>query len=74
MGNPFLDDGPELVRLDSRDCADPSVADALCSLESVKQQQFDKYVNDVLTKRTKSVRDTIKKNNLPLLRTSLVKR
>ena len=74
MGNPFLDDGPELVRLDSRDCADPSVAGALCSLESVKQQQFYKYVNDVVTKRTKSVCDTIKKNYLPLLSTSLVKR
>ena len=74
MGNPFLDDCPELVILDSRDCANPSVADALYSLESVGQQQYQKYVNDVVTKRTSSVHDTIKKNNLPLLRTSLGKK
>ena len=34
MGNPFLDDFPELVTLDSRNCVDTSVALALYSLEN----------------------------------------
>lgn len=29
MGNPFLDSFPELVVADTRDCADPSVAESI---------------------------------------------
>ena len=33
MGNPFLDDFPDLVTLDSRNCTDESVIEAIRSLE-----------------------------------------
>lgn len=74
MGNPFLDHFPELVILDSRECADSSVADTLCRLESIGKEQYKSYVEDVVTKRSRSIHDTIKKNSLPLLRTRSIKK
>ena len=35
MGNPFLDNFPELVTLDSRNCMDESVVKALNALEDI---------------------------------------
>ena len=35
MDNPFLDDFPELVNLDGRDCMDAPVAETVQSLEDV---------------------------------------
>ena len=40
MGNPFLYDFPELVTLDSRDCADDDVAKAVMNLDTLGQTQF----------------------------------
>lgn len=68
VGNPFLDNFPELVAADSRDCTDPSVAESLRNLEKTGKQQYEAYVQDVLVKRTKSINDTIKKNKLSLFK------
>ena len=67
MGNPFLDDFPELVTLDSRDCVDPEVAESFRGLESTGKVQYQAFIKDVVTARTKTIHDTIKKNNLSLL-------
>lgn len=70
MGNPFLDDFPELVKLDSRDCMDATVEEAVRSLESIGKDQYTKYREAVIIKRTKSIHDPIKKNNQPLFKKS----
>ena len=65
MGNPFLDNITELLKLDSRDCADVSVAETIKTLESIGKQQYADYRKTVIVERTKSIHDTIKRNNLP---------
>lgn len=67
-GNPFLDDFPELVTLDSRDCADISVAESVEKLDKLGKEQYQKYVKDVIKDRSSSIHNPIKKNNLPLFR------
>lgn len=67
-GNPFLDDFPELVTLDSRDCADISVVESVEKLDKLGKEQYQKYVKDVIKDRSSSIHNPIKKNNLPLFR------
>ena len=63
MGNPFLDDFPELVTLDSRDCADDEVAKAVMNLDTLGQTQYREYVKAVVEDRTTSIHNTFKRNN-----------
>ena len=64
MGNPFLDDFPELVRLDSRDCMDAEVAKTVMTLlnqlQNSKREDFvwDTYVADSLKESTRDKRRT----------------
>lgn len=68
MGNPFLDDFSELVKLDSRDCMDQSVAETIRTVEAIGQCQYADYRKSVIIERSKSIHDPIKKNNLPLFK------
>ena len=65
-GNPFLDDFPELVTLDSRDCADIGVVESVEKLDKLGEEQYQKYLNDVIKDHSSSIHNPIK-NNLPLL-------
>ena len=66
MGNPFLDDFPELVTLDSRDCMDDAVATPTVTLLQVGKTQYQEYLKEVIKDRTISINSPIKKNKLPL--------
>ena len=68
MGNPFEDDCPELLALDTRNCADASVADTVHKVQETGLHQYKKFVKDVIDERTVSVHDTISKNTLPLFK------
>ena len=66
MGNPFTENSSDLLVLDSRDLADPSVVDTVRRIEEIGQEQYDTYVKERLISQIKSIFDPIKKNNLPL--------
>ena len=66
MGNPFLDEFPELVTLDNRNCTPESVITTMRTLESIGKEQYNEYVQFVLIKGTRSIHDPIHKNALPL--------
>ena len=66
MGYPFLDDFPELVTLDSRDCMDAAVATSTVTLLQVGKTQYQEYLKEVIKDRTISINSPIKKNKLPL--------
>lgn len=68
LGNPFLDDFPELIKLDTRDCVDDSVAETIRSLQEVGREKYSEYREKVIVDRKKSIHDTITKNNLPLFK------
>ncbi len=73
VGNPFLDDFPELVRLDNRDFVHESVVVTIRSLHQTGKNQYDNCVKDVFSDLSKPIQQPIKKNSLPLFRNPKVK-
>ena len=61
MGNPFMDDCPELLALDSRNCAADSVVTTVQTIRSIGYSQYQKYVRDVIYTRSVSIHQPIKK-------------
>ncbi|KAK1890672.1 50S ribosomal protein L13 [Dissostichus eleginoides] len=68
MSNPFLDDTPDLLMLDTRNIIDESAVNTVCTVESVGRDQYNKYHVTVIRDRTHSIHEPIKKNSLPLFR------
>ena len=48
MGNPFLDNFPDLVTLDRRKCADKRKVDAMYGIQELGKQQYLSFVNQVI--------------------------
>ena len=67
FGNPFEDDCPELLVLNSRVCMHEF--ETVRSIEALGKSKYEKYVADVIDNRTGSIHDTIKKNSLSLFNT-----
>ena len=66
LGNPFLEDGNELLVLDTQNVMDESVVNTVQTVESLGKDQYARYGKLVVTDRTHSIHDPIKKNALPL--------
>ena len=73
LGNPFLEIKQDLLVLDNRDVADPSVANTVRIAEALGREQYDKFMEERLIKCPKPITDTIPKNKLPLFRSPPVK-
>ena len=63
MGNPFMDDCPELLALDSRNCATEAVVDTVRRIKDTGQSQYQKFVTEVVVDRSATIHE---KNSLPL--------
>ena len=68
MGNPFLDDAPELLSLDKHHVIDESVAQSIRSIEALGKEKFREYEKAVILDRTKSIFDPIEKNSIALFK------
>ncbi len=68
MSNPFLDDTPELVVLDTQNVVNESVASTVRTVEAIGRDQYNMYHKSVIVERTRSIHDPIKKNSLPWFR------
>ena len=68
MGNPFLDDFPDMVTLESRNCADESVVAALHTLVDTGKKQYQDFVKNVIDVRSHFIHDPIKRNSLALFK------
>ena len=55
MGNPFQDDFPELVQLDTRDGVDNSIAISLSSFEELGMKQYEEYKSPLFWKVQKQL-------------------
>ena len=74
FGNPFMDSGPELVVLSTKDCVSDEAASSVRQVEVLGKLQYDefkRYVNDVGGKR---IHKSIEKNELPLFSTLKAKK
>ncbi len=68
LGNPILDDSDELLALDTRNVLNESVVTTVRTVLSLGRDQYAKYCKEVITDRTHSIHEPIKKNSLPLFR------
>ena len=68
MGNRFLDHFPDLVKLDSRNCANESVVATIRSLEDIGRSQYQEFVTNVIEKRSQSIHTAIKRNSLAIFK------
>ena len=66
MGNPFSDESNDLLVLDTKDLADPTVISTMRKLEKAGKQQYETFVNERLVTQSRPVNDPIKRNNFPL--------
>ena len=61
FGNPFEDDCSELLILNTRTCTDDSVIETVRSVETLGKAQYQQYKKEVITERTKSIHDSIRR-------------
>lgn len=73
FGNPFMDVNDELLALDTRNVLDESVVNTVRTVQSVGQDQYEKYCESVISDCTRSIHEPIKKNSLALFRTPIQK-
>lgn len=66
MGNPFMEESNDLLRLDTRDIIDPAVVSSLRQAEQIGQQQYKAFMADRLLARSTPISEPIKKNKLSL--------
>lgn len=66
MGNPFLEESKDLLRLDTRDIVDESVASSICQAEETGKKQFQDFVINRLNEGSTPLAEPIKKNKLLL--------
>ena len=66
LENPFLENDETSVCLVTKDIAENIVCDTVNKIESVGKQKSQQFFNARLVKKTKSIDDTLEKNNLPL--------
>jgi hypothetical protein len=64
MGNPFMVTTSEVVKLDTHDVMDEAVANSIRNVEAIGIRAYEDYKTTVLTDRTKSIHDRMKRNSL----------
>ena len=67
MGNPFMESSGDLLVLDSKDLADPSVVKTVREIVQIGDVQYQTFMHERLQDKTKSVFDTLPRNRLPLM-------
>ena len=67
MGNPFLEEGEDLLVLDTKDIMDVSVADTVRKIQAVGEEQFKMFVAERLDQTSKPITDTIPKKQIATL-------
>ncbi len=72
IGNPFLDDCPELLVLNTRNCASDEVIETVNNIKDLGLSQYKEYVG-VIVSRDISIHQPITKNSLPLFKRQALK-
>ena len=70
MGNPFTEDSTDLFVLDSKDIMPETVVESVMKSSQIGQSRYDEYTEQILKESSKTITDTIHRNNLPIFGTS----
>jgi len=66
FGNPFQEESPDLLVLDTKEITPPAAIDALRRAHEVGQLHFDNFVRERLVERTKPLEDAIHRHKLKI--------
>ena len=66
LGNLFEEESMDLISLVSKDIADPAMKATLNKIESVGKDQYESFIKERITERSKPIDDSISRNKLPL--------
>ena len=66
LGNSFEEESTDLISLVSKDIADPAMKATLNNIKSIGKGQYELFIKERLTERSKPIDDNISRNNLPL--------
>ena len=66
LGNPFLEETKDLLRLGTRDIVEPTVVESLQKAEKLGHEQYETFVAKRLSSQATTLSETIKKNKLKL--------
>lgn len=64
MGNPFTEEGLELVAILTKDVMDAAVVNTVQTVSKIGQEQCKNFVKERFIERSKPITDPLKKNNL----------
>ena len=64
-GGLFMDACPELLVLNTRDCANSDVLSSVCQIETLGQSQYEEFNENIIDTGSKSINDSIQKNKFP---------
>ena len=71
MGNPFLEDSPDLIALDTKEIMSEEVSHSMMQAEQLGISQYNQFVKEVFDDQSKSIFDTLPRNNVKLFGSSL---
>ena len=66
IGNPFLEETTDFLRLDTRDIVDSTLTASLRQAETMCQEQYQTFMTDPLVEQTTPISKPIKKNKFSL--------
>lgn len=72
-GNPFLEEGEELMAIHTKDVMDPAIVKTVQDVTKIGDEQFQQFTKERFTERSKLITEPLKKNNLPILSTQTKK-
>ena len=64
LKNPFLENDETFICLVTKDTAENIICNTVNKIESVRKQKSQQFFTARLVKKTKSIDDTLQKNNL----------
>jgi len=73
LGNPFEEDSPDLVALDTKEIVGSPAIEAVRKVKETGLNQFQAFTRDCLLERTKPVDDTIHQNKLKVFKAPPIK-
>ena len=66
MGNPFTEDNGDLLTLDTKVIMNSDVVNTVKNVRALGEEQYNRFVKERFEKRSKSIKELIRKNKLPL--------
>lgn len=69
QGNPFMEEGKDLIAIHTKDIKDAAVIDTVENARKIGEEQFNTFIKERFIDRSKPITEPLKKNKLPTFST-----